>query len=298
MVNSGIFKRPSFPVRLLAAFGAVFVIIILIAIALWAVSGGPGRGKRVAVIKLGGVIEDSLEISRQLDALGERSDVRAVVLRIDSPGGAVGPSQEIYRSVKKLAEKKPVVASMGSVAASGGFYAAMAADRIVANPGTITGSIGVLIEFVNASELLKKLGLRGYVIKSGRFKDVGSPMRKMNEDERRMLQKVIDDVNEQFVKAVAEGRKLKVSEVRKIADGRIFTGAQAKKIGLVDRLGNIDDAIELGANLAGIKGRPGVIYPERGFNLWQSLLGSRFSALITDLARGLRIMYLMPFPHG
>ncbi|GMR04390.1 MAG: signal peptide peptidase SppA [Thermodesulfobacteriota bacterium] len=288
----------SFVKNLLAVLGAVFLAFILLAIVIsLTLKGGLGYGEKVAIVSLEGVIKDPTEISRQLIELGDREDIKAVVVRINSPGGAVGPSQEIYSGIKRLARKKPVVASMGAVAASGGYYAATAAEKIVANPGTITGAIGVLIEFVNASELLKKIGVQGYVIKSGRFKDTGSPFRKMESADKEMIQRVLNDINSQFIEAVAEGRGLKINYVRKIADGRIFSGAQAKSNGLVDELGDLADAIELSAKLAGIKGKPEVIYPEkRPFGLWQALTGARLPDRFTELFTGLRVMYLMDTP--
>ena len=221
-------------------------------------------GDKVGVLEIKGLISDSSEINKAIAAFRDREDIKAIVLRIDSPGGAVGPSQEIYREVIKLKkEKKVVVASMGSVAASGGYYIAAAADQIVANPGTITGSIGVIIEFANVQELLDKLGLKGVVIKSGKFKDTGSPLREMDDEERSIVQGVVNDIHRQFVAIVAENRKLDINDVKDIADGRIFSGAQAQKARLVDKLGNLEDAIELASNLAGIEGKPHVVYARR-----------------------------------
>ncbi len=281
--------------NLLAALGLVVIIIIVLAFVISL--GSPGRGEKVAVVKLEGVIIDSTDICMELRGLAERDDVKAVVIRINSPGGAVGPSQEIYSEIKRLRKTKTVVASMGTIAASGGYYAASAAEKIVANPGTITGSIGVLVEFVNAKELLDKIGLKGYVVKSGKYKDVGSPLRKMEDDEIRMLQGVVDDVNDQFIGAVAEGRGMEEAEVRRIADGRIFTGAQAVGIGLVDQIGDLTDAIDLSARLAGIEGKPYVIYPEKkGLNLWRTLFGANLTGNITDIFSGFRLMYLTPTP--
>jgi protease-4 len=281
--------------NLLAAVGLVFVIIIVLSVAFSL--GGIGRVDTVAVVALEGVIVDATDISRKLNALAERDDVKAVVLRINSPGGAVGPSQELYSGIKRLRKVKTVVASMGTVAASGGYYAAAAAEKIVANPGTITGSIGVLVEFVDASELLAKIGIDGYVVKSGKYKDLGSPLRKMDADERAMLQELVNDVNSQFILAVAEGRGLTEEAVKGMADGRIFTGAQAVGLGLVDQLGDLTDAIDLSARLAGIEGKPHVIYPEkRGMNLLQRVFGTGLSRDITGLFSGLRLMYMTTIP--
>jgi protease-4 len=280
--------------NILAAAGLVFLALIFFSLILSAFLGGRiGAADKVAVVKLEGVIIDPTDFTDELRLLGDRKDVKAVVVRIDSPGGAVGPSQEIHSQIKRLRKEKTVVASMGTIAASGGYYAATAAEKIVANPGTITGSIGVLVEFVNAKELLDKIGLEGYVIKSGRFKDVGSPLRAMKDEERKMLQGVINDVNGQFITAVAEGRNKKTEEIARIADGRIFTGSQATTLGLIDQLGDLSDAIELAGRLAGIEGKPDVIYPaKRGFDLWKAFKGG--PANITELFSGLRIMYLTP----
>lgn len=284
--------------NLLAAVGAVFLVLIVLSflIAYLAGKGPIGGEDKVAVVNLEGLITDPMDFTAELREYEERDDVKAVVVRINSPGGAVGPSQEIYSAIKRLKKKKKVVASMGAIAASGGFYAAMAADRVVANPGTITGSIGVIVEFMNAEELLSKIGLQGHVVKSGKFKDTGSPLRKMTPEERTLIQDVIDDVNGQFIGAVAEGRGLKEEDVRKIADGRIFSGAQAAKQGLVDSLGDLADAVDLSAELAGIKGKPYVIYPEKKMlGLWSAVFGES----VTNLAgafSGFRIMYMTPNP--
>ncbi len=193
--------------NILAAFGAVFLGVFALAVLIGIFTGGGVTGDKVAVVDIQGVITDSYEVNQTLRDLGEREDVKAVVLRIDSPGGAVGPSQEIHSEVLRLREKKPVVASMGSIAASGGYYTAVAAEKIMANPGTITGSIGVIVEFINAQELLGKIGLKGYVVKSGKYKDVGSPLREMEKDEKEYLQVLINDVNGQFIEAVARRSK-------------------------------------------------------------------------------------------
>jgi len=220
-------------------------------------------GDKVGVVEITGVIADSKEVIREIKYFVEDGGVKAIVLRVDSPGGGVGASQEIHQEVVKARGVKPVVASFGGIAASGGYYVACGADKIVANPGTITGSIGVVMQFANLEELFKKIGYKGYVIKSGPHKDVGSPFREMTPEERELLQEVIDTVHRQFVRAVAEGRKIPVEQIMPIADGRIFTGEQAQAMGLVDQLGNLEDTIDLAATMAGIKGKPSVIYPRR-----------------------------------
>lgn len=288
-------KRKELLRNVLAAVGAVFLGVIALSVLLALFTGGSFGKNKVAVVKIEGVILDPLDVSAQLRELGEREDVRAVVLRIDSPGGAVGPSQEIYSEVKRLKEIKPVVASMGSISASGGYYIAAAANKIVANPGTITGSIGVIIEFFNAQELLNKVGLKGYVVKSGRFKDIGSPLRGIEPEEKELIQGVIDDVHRQFVTAVAEGRGKNADDIRKIADGRIFTGQQAKELGLVDELGDLSAAIDISAKLAGIEEEPEVIYPlKRGIGFWKALTSEVLGRDLGELFTGLRLMYIVP----
>jgi protease-4 len=185
---------------------------------------------------------------------------------------------------------------MGTVAASGGYYIAAATDRIIANPGTLTGSIGVIMEMANVEGLLKKVGVEGIVIKSGRFKDAGSPLRRMNEEERKLMQSVMDDVHQQFIQAVAEGRSLEMSEVQPLADGRIFTGRQAKEARLVDELGDLDDAIHLAADIVGIEGEPKVLEPRRRFSI-RELLESRLPSFFPklELQSGVSLKYLMAF---
>ncbi|MBW1859575.1 MAG: signal peptide peptidase SppA [Deltaproteobacteria bacterium] len=244
-------------------------------------------GEKVGVVEIQGVIADAKPIVSQLKKFRKNEAIKAIVLRIDSPGGGVGPSQEIYSEVKKTTSEKKVVASMGAIAASGGYYVAAAADHVMANPGTITGSIGVIIEFANVEELFKKIGLSAYVIKSGEYKDVGSPLRKMTSKERKLLQGFIDNVYEQFVTAVAEGRQMPEKEVRAIADGRIFSGEQAHELGLLDSLGSMEDAIALAAQLGGIEGEPSVVYAEKKkFSLLEFLLGSKVSEAIDRITGG------------
>ncbi|GFO64670.1 signal peptide peptidase SppA [Geomonas paludis] len=218
-------------------------------------AGGDGVG----IVEVKGVIVDGQETIRQLRAMKKDDHAKAVVLRVDSPGGVVGPSQEIYAAVKDLTKTKKVVVSMGSVAASGGYYVSAPASLIYANPGTITGSIGVLMKFSNLEGLMDKVGMKAFTIKTGKFKDTGSPSRTMTDEEKAMLQGVIDSTHGQFVKAVAQGRRLPEEQVRGIADGRIFSGEQALALKLVDRIGSMQDAIDEAARLGGIKGEPRLI---------------------------------------
>jgi protease-4 len=254
-------------------------------------------GDKIAVVNIRGMITSSRDIVEQLGTFKEDDDVKAIILRINSPGGGVGPSQEIYREILRAKEKKKIIASIESVGASGGYYVACASDVIVANPGTITGSIGVVMEFSNIEELLKKIGFRSYVIKSGKHKDIGSPLREMTPQEREILQGVIDNVHSQFVRAVAEGRNMEEGKVRRIADGRIFSGEQAKELGLVDRLGSLQDAIEIAAEMAGIKGKPTVIYPKKKVSLYELLFRKSLRLLMDEVwQREYRFSYLVYSP--
>ena len=238
-------------------------------------------GERVAVLPITGVITDSERSIEFLKRCGKDDSVKAVVLRINSGGGGVAPSQEIYEEVRKLKEKKPVVCSMGSVAASGGYYIASAAHRIFANPGTMTGSIGVKMPFMSMKDLMEKIGIRGMTIKSGEFKDVGSPLREMSQQEQQVLQAVVDNVHMQFVNAVAAGRNLSPEEVMPVADGRIMTGEQALALGLVDEMGNLEDAVRYAAARGGIKGEPRIISPPRSRRALLSVIREEVSFILS-----------------
>ncbi|HXF48002.1 MAG TPA: signal peptide peptidase SppA [Verrucomicrobiae bacterium] len=213
-------------------------------------------GAKVAIVDVTGIISSSSEVVRQLKKYADDGSVKSIVLRIESPGGGVSASQEIYDAVLEAKGKKAVVASMGSVAASGGYYIACAADTIMANPGSLTGSIGVIAEFPVFGELFKKIGIKTEVIKSGELKDAGSPTRPMTEKERAMIQSVINDTYDQFVEAVVKNRKMEREKVLSLADGSVFTGRQAQANGLIDVLGNQEDAIRLAGKMGGISGEP------------------------------------------
>lgn len=260
--------------------------------------GSPTPGQKVAVVRIEGIIFDSRRAIDELRKHGKDPDVKAVVVRLNSPGGSVAPSQEIYKEILKLRRNgKKVVASMGSVAASGAYYVATAADRIYANPGTITGSIGVLAELVNAEELMRKIGIRAITIKSARHKDMGSFAREMGEEEKKILQTVLEDVHGQFVEAVAMGRKLPRQKVAAMADGRIYSGSQAKELALVDELGNFQDAIAAAGEMAGIPGEPMVVQERKRSLLFRLLDGELTGpfGLASLFEGGLRIKYIMPF---
>ena len=293
----------------LIALGAGAGVLVLFVFTVWlllAVSddGLPG-GAKVAVVEVQGVIgvgtERGLDTEAIIRTLGEYRDdpaVRAVVLRIDSPGGVVAPTQEISTAVRRLREaKKPVVASLGSVAASGGYYVGTAADRIYANPGTLTGSIGVVMQMANVEGLLKKVGVEYVVVKAGAYKDVGNFARTMTPEERRILQALLDDVYAQFVAAVAKGRGLDESTVRGFADGRIYSGQQAHALKMVDELGGLEEAIETAGKLGGVPGKPKVILPRKRFSfsdLLRNQLGLGGPASLLPALPSLRTpLYLM-----
>jgi len=217
-------------------------------------------GGKVGLVEVEGAIMDGRDIIEQLERQKDDASVKAVVLRVNSPGGAVGPTQEIYDEIFRVRKAgKPVVASLGAIAASGGYYIACAADTVLASPGTLTGSIGVIMTFPNAEELLKKVGLSFQVVKSGPNKDIGSLYREMTPEEKRVLQNVIDDVYDQFVEAVMRGRGLSREEVAAFADGTVFSGRQARDLGLVDQLGGLAEAVDLAGQLGGIRGKPVVV---------------------------------------
>lgn len=256
-------------VLIIAGFGFVFfvAIILIAALALSREGGFAGwGGDRVAVVYLEGVIFDSKTVNEHLKTYADDSRVKAILLRMDTPGGGVAASQEIADQIKWLRNEKgkTVVISMGSVGASGGYYIACAADKIYANPGTITGSIGVIAEWVNYANLLKWAQMQPEVIKSGEFKDVGSPTREVTPREREYLQGLINQMYEQFVGAVADGRKeLTRERIKQLADGRVYTGEEALREKLIDGLGNYDAALKATAAMVGIKGEPQVVTPPK-----------------------------------
>jgi len=230
-----------------------------------------GTKNRIGIVDITGLITDSQYIINQVKKFRQDKRIRGIILRIDSPGGAVGPSQEIYDEVLKTRESgKTIYASMGALAASGGYYIASAAEKIFANPGTLTGSIGVIMAFSNAKGLMEKIGLQPEIVKAGEYKDIGSPARAMTQKERNLLQSVVTDVHQQFIEAVASGRDISVAEVTKIADGRILTGRQAYSLNLVDQMGGLQVSIDQLAHKVGIIGSPKIIKetPRVGFLDW------------------------------
>ena len=278
------------------SFMSLFMVSLLIARSLMGISETNLTDKDgVGLVEVKGMILDSRETVRQLRYFLKKKSIKAVVLRVDSPGGVVAPSQEISAEVKKFAARKKIIVSMGSLAASGGYYISAPATLIYANPGTITASIGVILKLSNIETLMDKIGIKSHTLKTGKYKDSGSPLRKFTPEDRAMLQAVIDNTHEQFVQAVAAGRKLPLADVRRIADGRILSGEQAQALKLVDRLGTMQDAIEEAGRLAGIKGEPEVIVPpKKKIDYWDLLVDGVEGALSVPLQRatgGMKLMY-------
>ena len=275
------------PILMVLSLLAAIALLLVVILTLVSGSSAPPfltPRERIGVVRIEGAITDSEPVVTQLVEFRKDKGIKAIVLRIDSPGGAVAPSQEIYWEVKRAAASKTVIASMGKVAASGGYYVACAANKIVANPGTLTGSIGVIMEFLQLEELLKKIGVGVEVLKTGEFKDIGSPHRKLSEKDKELINSLIADIQRQFVEAVARGRNLPLEKVREIADGRILSGAQSKEHGLVDELGNFQDAVDLAKKMTGAEGEVTLVYPKkRGSILWDFLLRDASEALYSFL---------------
>ncbi len=286
----------------LALSGFFFLLFMMISGVLFVYHSPGGGGHRsggalfssgsgyVGVLELKGVIFESKNIVKKLEDFEEDPRIKAVVLRLNSPGGSVAPSQEIYEAVKRM--KKPVVASMSSVAASGAYYIACAAKKVFANPGTITGSIGVIMEFVNLEKLYEWAKIQRYALKTGKYKGSGAEYKAMTAEERELFQGMLDDVLKQFKQAVSTGRKMKMAEVDKIADGRVFSGNQAKAAHLVDELGTLKEAIQEAGKMAGIKGEPKVIYPGKHRKKWMEVFmdeatddgdAEESSSVVTDI---------------
>ncbi|HTY79592.1 MAG TPA: signal peptide peptidase SppA [Candidatus Bathyarchaeia archaeon] len=288
----------------LVALGVAVGIVVLFVGTVWVLmgllgdDGLPTGGARVAVVEIEGIIVDGAAAVRELREHEENPAVKAVILRINSPGGVVAPTQEIFGAIQRVRKAgKPVIASLGAVAASGGYYVAAACDRIYANPGTLTGSIGVVMQMANIEGLLKKVGVDYVVVKAGTYKDVGNFARAMTPEERKILQALLDDVYSQFVDAVAEGRGLDRKEVLAFADGRIYSGQQAQALKMVDDLGGFEDAVEAAGKLANISGRPKLLFPRRRFSLrdlLESRLGLPGTSALLPMLPGIRTpLYLM-----
>ena len=278
----------------------IVISLITILIAAW---GGKTyveqRKPAIGLLEIEGDIAGSMDYLETIQDFEDDEAIKAVLIRIDSPGGIVGPTQEIYQRVLKLKGKKPVVISMGALGASGAYYIACAADMIYCLPGTLTGSIGIMMEFMDVSEGIAKLGIKAGSITSGNLKDAGTPFRPMSEAERAYFRDVIEDSHAQFVEAVAKGRHLPQEQVRVLASGRIYTGRQAKKLGLIDRLGGYDDALDEAKRRAGIKGKPRIVKPSQPTGFYE-LVGRYLDSYAPrslkagiGLARSVRLEYRM-----
>ncbi len=281
-----------FALLVFSALVTIFVVSMLVVVSTTLRRAGltdlvvePGDGQ-VGVVEIQGVITESKDILNLIKRFRENDDIKSIVIRIDSPGGVIGPSQEIYREIRKTISEKTIIASMGSIAASGGYYIAAATNGIVANPGTITGSIGVIMAYTNFRAVLDKIGMVPVVIKSGPFKDMGSPTKEMSKEEKEVLQAFVDQAHRQFVTAIAEGRNMDIERVKSLADGRIYTGEEAVKQGLVDRLGNFEDAIEWAGQLGGIQGSVSTVYKKKEkFSFLKFIMESVFHDLANRLTR-------------
>jgi protease-4 len=292
-------RRRSWLRRIGFLVGLLLALVGASAIVTQLTGGGLGisLGPVVAVVDVSGVISDAEQACESLASLAKDAGVVSVVLRIDSPGGGVAPSQEIYEEVARLRATKPVIASLGNVAASGGYYIASAATTIVADAGTLTGSIGVIMEFRQFQGLAEKIGVSENVVKSGPYKDIGHPLRPMTPAERTLLQGMVDDVYGQFVDAVATGRGLPADKVRSLADGRVYSGAQAKAAGLVDELGGLNTAIRIAWERGAQTGEPRVRKVKGAWRpWWLDLLGSLTPAR-QGLGGGLLFLYGGPTPQ-
>ncbi len=278
--------------KVLVFFAVIFVIVVVISLMLTFTHTVP-LGEKVAIVRVTGVIIDADSVIEELKGYSKDNSIKAIVLRVNSPGGAVAPSQEIYEEILKIKRKKKVVVSMGSVAASGGYYISAPADKIVANAGTLTGSIGVIMEIPNVRGLMEKIGIKTEVIKSGKHKDIASVFKSMTPEEKKILQAVLDDVHDQFIRAVSDARGMKFEDVKKLADGRVFTGRMARELGLVDELGNLDDAIMLAGRLGGIKGEPGIVEKKEKFSFFDMLRGELPEKLINSVFPGIRLKYVL-----
>jgi protease-4 len=250
-------------------------------------SGFGGFGDKIAVVEVEGVIIEPRTVSEHLRKYGDDASVKAIILHINTPGGGVAASQEIHDAVKRVREqkKKRVVAAIETVGASGGYYIASASDKIFADPGSVVGSIGVIAQYFNYGELVRWMKLKDITLKTGEFKDTGSPTRDLTPAEREYLQKLMDDMHMQFVRAVSEGRKMKEEDVKALADGRVWTGQQALPLKLVDELGDFRRAVEDTAKSVGIEGEPVLVRPMQERKTLLDLLFSDVSRWLPDRSK-------------
>jgi len=277
----------------MAVAATVLITVVYLATAFFA-DRSLALGDAVAVVDLNGEIAYDLGKIEEIGQYRDDDGIKAMLLCVDSPGGGVAASQALYEEIKRTSERKPVVVSMGSVAASGGYYVACAADSIVAHEGTVTGSIGVLAEYLRTEELFRKVGLEMTVIKAGRFKDVGSPYREMTEDEKAYMGALLDKVYEQFVRAVSESRGLAIERVRELAEGRLYTGEEAVENGLVDRIGTYDDALAMASRMGGISGEPRIVRRQPRRPLVERILGKYAGVMPPSRQERIALKYIIP----
>jgi protease-4 len=280
----------------------IFLIVAFLGVMFWVGSADLeflASPNRIGVVEVRGSITDVRDHLKAIKRFRKDPNTRAIILRIESPGGGIAPSQELYREIKRTIPEKPVLASMGAVAASGGYYIAAPASRIVANPGTITGSIGVISYFPNLQELLGKIGVYTVTIKSGALKDLGNPGREMTASEKEFIQGTMDEAHRQFIRDVAEGRKMTEERVRAVADGRILMGETALSLGLVDELGNFEDAVLAATGMGNILGEPELIYARKDrSSLLDLLLGDEMSEKVGAWLLGTDVHLRYELPAG
>lgn len=261
------------------------IIVLLVFIGAFSIGVvGRGFGDRIGVVEIEGVITQSGDTMADIVRFREDDSIRGVIIRINSPGGSVGPTQEIYREVRKLRDKKKVFVSMGGICASGGYYIASAGEKIYASPSTITGSIGVIMEQTVVEDLLKKIGIQPNVLKAGEYKDVGSPFRKMTDEERAYLNRILTGIHDQFIADVAAGRGMAIESAKKLSDGRIYTGTQAKEVKLVDTIGTFYDCRDDLKKTLNIKGKPVLVYGKKPFSFVKWLFSSLANEIISQTA--------------
>jgi protease-4 len=300
-------KASKWVLGIFAALAVLFFLVVGFAVLLYigttSDDGSISRfGEKIAVVELKGAINSSEQVVSQLKKHRENRSIKAIVFRVDSPGGAVVPSQEIYEEVRKTRDAgKPVVVSMGSLAASGGYYVSCGATRIVANRGTLTGSIGVISQFIQIEQLMEKIGIGSTTVKSGRLKDSGSPFRRFTEEDRKYWEGLIKDTYNQFVTVVERERHIPHQKLLAIADGRVFSGEQALEAGLVDTLGTYEDAVRIAADMVGIRGEPVVvkIRDRRPFGIFDLLFRSARENLLeakSELLDRDILQYKLPYP--
>jgi protease-4 len=288
--------RHSFLVAILAVLGLIVILVLILSGVVYFFSDPEerARGSSFGVIEIKGIILRAEPILATLVQFRNDKNIKAIILRVDSSGGGVAPTQEIYREIMRTRSQKKVIASLGNLAASGGIYVASAANYILANPGTLTGSVSVIMHFTNYEDLFEKVGLKSISITSGEFKDIGSPTRQMTDKEKRVLQRLVDQIHQQFVNDLAAARGLPLEKISALADGQIFSGEEAVALGLVDQLGNFEDAIAYAQKVTGLAERPKLVYPKKKKNWFLDVLTgkSELNLLPDRFSHPFRLEYL------